>query len=201
MASGGETAYALGPDVPYILSAGAFSGYVNADLPISLPARDPNGDTLTFRIATLPTAGVLYQYDAGARGTAITAPDTAVTDSAGRVIFAPATDGVGSPYATFDYLVNDGLADSPTATVTANIGLPPAPSIVSTNSGWSMSVDGAFELNFTGSSNAAYSAFASTNLIDWERLGAAPHLSNGWFQFLDLGATNWPQRYYRAGAP
>ena len=45
--------------------------------------------------------GSLYQYAGGTRGPAITGPSTAVQDPGNRVIFAPATNPSGSPYATF----------------------------------------------------------------------------------------------------
>jgi alpha-tubulin suppressor-like RCC1 family protein len=200
IAAGENFSLALGSEVPYVIAPGAFTGFVNTDLVVPLPALDPNGDPLTYRIASLPATGALYQYVAGARGLAITSPNT-VEDAWGRVIFAPGLNGLGTPYATFNYLVNEGVADSSPAQVTVNIVMPSAPQLVSASSGWSTNVPSAFELRFTGNTNATYSAYGSTNLVNWERLGWATKSSNGVFMYLDTTATNWPQRFYRAGAP
>ena len=58
-----------------------------------------------------------------------------------------------------------------------------------------------YNLNFSGQSNATYRVWASTNLVDWDVLGAATVTSNGWFNFLDLDAAKWPRRFCCAGAP
>jgi hypothetical protein len=39
--------------------------------------------------------------------------------------------------------------------------------------------------------------YASTNLVDWEALLTNPPVA-GTTQFIDLGATNWRSRFYRA---
>ncbi len=58
-----------------------------------------------------------------------------------------------------------------------------------------------YAVRFSGASNATYRVWASTNLVAWEPLGTAIVTGDGWYQFLDLDATNWPQRFYRAVAP
>jgi Ca2+-binding RTX toxin-like protein len=77
---------------------------------------------LSFTITTLSANGTLYQTaDGSTRGAAITAIDTVVTDSSGRVIFAPDADFNGA--ATFTFTANDGaLASAAAATVTVNVG-------------------------------------------------------------------------------
>jgi hypothetical protein len=83
--------------------------------------------------------------------------------------------------------------------VTVNVILPPAPQLSLAGSGWSS--NGNFRLFFSGHSNATYRVWASTNLLNWDVLGAATMVSNGWFQWLDTTAGNQPRRFYRAGAP
>jgi len=39
--------------------------------------------------------------------------------------------------------------------------------------------------------------YASTNLVDWDALLTNPPVTGG-LQFIDLGATNWRMRFYRA---
>jgi alpha-tubulin suppressor-like RCC1 family protein len=199
IAGGSSHSLAIGPNLPPLAQALTNSGYPNHDSVIQLRGSDLNGDGLNFRVAALPTAGGLYQYDAGARGVAISASGSSVSDALGRVLFAPAPDALGSPYATFGCVANDGEADSAPATVTVNVILPPAPQLSLAGSGWSS--NGNFRLSFSGNSNATYRVWASTNLIGWDVLGTATMASNGWFQWLDTAASNWPRRFYRAGAP
>jgi hypothetical protein len=175
------------------------SGYPNHDSSVTLFASDPTSDPLTFRIASLPAKGFLYQYTPHGRGAPIMASNTVVTDNLRRLIFAPETNEFGSPYATFRFLANDGDADSAQATLTVNLILPPAPQINVYKP--TFPATGVFDLNFSGQSNASYRVWASTNLLDWEVLGTATVTSNGWFNFLDSAASNWPWRFYRAGAP
>ena len=199
VAGGGYHSLAIGPNLPPVAQTLTNSGYPNHDLVIQVRGSDPNGDLLSYRVATVPAAGALYEFNAGARGAAITAPDTSVSDVSNRVIFAPAANMLGSPHASFSYLANDGEADSASATVAINVVLPPAPQFSVAGPSWG--TNGEFQLNFTGHSNATYRVWASTNLVDWEVLGTGAVVSNGWFQFLDAEAGGWPQRFYRAGAP
>ena len=186
----------LGNRAP-LASPQSVSGYANRDLVVTLGGTDPDGDSIKFRVTSLPSAGALYQYELGVRGAAITAVDTAVTDAQGRVLFAPAPGGWGSPYSGFSFVANDGLADSLPSSVTIDIILPPRPQIT----GFSWSDQGTFDLSFSGDSNATYQVWASTNLLNWQVLGTASPLGPGQFKFTDGSATDWPERFYRAGAP
>ena len=199
VAGGGNRGLAIGPNLPPVAQTLTNSGYPNHDLVIQVQGSDPNGDLLSYRIESLPSAGALYEYANGVRGAAIAAPDTSVSDVSNRVIFAPVANMLGSPHASFGYLANDGQADSVSATVTVNVILPPLPQLSLAKSGWNS--NDIFQLGFSGNSNATYRVWASTNLVDWEVLGTGAVVSNGWFQFLDAEAGNWPQRFYRAGAP
>jgi hypothetical protein len=198
IAGGGNHSLAVIRNTSPVASPVEVTGYVNHDLVVQLIGPDPDGDAVSFFITSTPSPGALYQYAAGARGDLI--PDwlTEVTDPGGRVIFAPATDGIGTPYATGWYYASDGNYYPPLASIILNIVLPAAPELTASASGWTAA--GGFELVFTGTSNATYQVWASTNLIHWEPLGAAAPLAPGSFHFLDSSATNWPQRFYRAGA-
>jgi Regulator of chromosome condensation (RCC1) repeat len=176
------------------------SGYVNHDLLVALSGNSPDGHSLTYRVTTLPAVATLYQFSGGARGSLISAPDTAVEDNNGRIVFAPGTNEVGAPYSTFAFVANDGVNDSTAARVTVNISLPPMPQLV--NSFWSAgSGSDAFALFFSGASNATYSVWASTNLAAWSRLGTASEVTPGQYGFTDTLATNWPVGFYRISAP
>lgn len=128
-----------------------------------------------------------------------TSAGTLVSDPAGQVFFAPATNSLGVGYATFSFVANDGEANSSPASVTVNIMLPPAPQFNSARSAW---IPGSgFQVSFSGNSNATYRVWGSTNFVDWTPLGAAIPTSPGWFQLLDPEATDLVERFYRAGAP
>jgi hypothetical protein len=98
LAAGYLNSVVLGDNTPPRALAGTFSGVANQDLVIGLSASDINFDSCSVRVSTLPAAGALYQYNGGVRGAPIVAPGTQVSDPSGKVIFAPATDTVGSPY-------------------------------------------------------------------------------------------------------
>jgi hypothetical protein len=177
------------------------TGYVNHDLVIALNGIAGDGPSLKYRITTLPAAGGLYQYAAGARGGMIAMPNTTVSDGGGQVIFAAVTNQIGVPYDNFFYVANDGLNDSTPAQVMVNLILPGAPRLAGITGNASMPAGGSFTLNFGGSSNATYSIWASTNLSTWLQIGIATEASAGLYQFTDEMATNWIQRFYRAQAP
>ncbi len=174
------------------------NGYANHDLAVPLAGTEPNGNPLNYRITTLPAAGTLYQSNGGQRGAAITAPDTAVSDSGGQILFAPATNAVGAPYATFNYVAGNGNSDSAPAQVTVNFSLPAAAQALA---GSVNPANGTFSLNFTGDSQATYHVQASTNLVDWDVIGTGTEAPPGQYLFLDPNAPNWTRRFYRISAP
>ena len=86
-------------DTPYTILAGDFRF---ADV-------DPDGTLASVKIVTLPTAGELTND-----GTAVT-PDQSITRAdidAGKLVFAPAANASGDPYASFTFKVSDGTAES-----------------------------------------------------------------------------------------
>ncbi len=199
IAGGKNFALAIGNQPP-LASNETVSGFENHDLACVLPAVSPDGNQLNFHILSLPSAGALYQYAAGTRGSPITAPNTLVSDPAGQIIFVPAPGETGNPYATFNFMVDDGFYNSAPAQVTVNIGLPAVPQF--TGLFWDQGgpATGNFNLNFTGDSSATYSVWATTNLVDWVDIGTAAEAQPGQYEFIDMTASGWPQRFYRISA-
>lgn len=198
--AGYQQSLALAPNLAPLCSSFTNSGQMNHDQLITLSAVDPNADAVTFRITSLPAQGTLYQRGADypfQRGAPILVPDTIVSNSFGYVIFSPATNSVGRPYAGFNYVANDGQLDSLPGTVTVNVLLPAAPRFTA----FALQTNGSFQVTFSGSSTAAYRVWASTNLTDWVVLGYAQQVSSAVFQFVDFSAPDLPARFYRAGAP
>ena len=174
------------------------SGYVNHDLIFALPGSDPDGNQLSYSVLSPPSAGALYQYIDGQRGAPINSPNTPVSDPFGQVVFAPTNGAVATPYASFSFMAADAYYKSAPALVTIDIDLPVRPqfSEVSLVSG-GVNLD----IDFSGSSNATYSLWASTNLSNWSKLGTATELDPGLYQFVDSSILSWPRRFYRASAP
>lgn len=197
IASGDYHSLAISPmNLPPSISSRSVSGPMNTDFVVFLSGSDLNGDSIGFRISSPPTNGALYQYAASGRGAPITDPDTQVTD-ASRVVFAASWDGFGAPYSTFGYVANDGQSDSSPGLVTVNIVPPP----VLGPATFSQTGTAGLTLNYGGLSNVSYSIQASTNLLNWTRLGSATQTSPGQFTFLDAGTTNRPYRFYRVTSP
>ncbi|HTV40340.1 MAG TPA: LamG-like jellyroll fold domain-containing protein [Candidatus Sulfotelmatobacter sp.] len=197
IAAGSTFSMAIGDQTP-IAGNIVVSGYINHDLAFALSGSDPDGNPLSFSVASLPAAGQLFQYSAGVRGAPITAPSTAVTDPAGRLIFAPAVGATGNPYANFNFIAQDQFYSSAPAQALINIGLPAAPQFG--NVSWN-SANGTFALNFTGSSNATYSVWSSTNLFNWMYIGTANETAPGSYDFVETSAANSPQQFFRLSSP
>jgi hypothetical protein len=87
---------------------------------------------------------------------------------------------------------------SGSAQMTLNVGLPTAPQFTGEFSGQGTT---GFILNFSGSPEATYNVWTSTNLLNWSPLGSATETGSGQYQFVDATMTNSPQRFYRASAP
>jgi hypothetical protein len=106
--------------------ATAISQSVNADedinKSITLTGTDVDGDTLLYKITTLPANGNLFQTSDGTtRGDTITSASTTVSDASHRIIYLSAKDGNGVNYGNFGFKVNDGAAESEEAIVTINV--------------------------------------------------------------------------------
>lgn len=61
--------------------------------------------------------------------------------------------------------------------------------------------DGKFQFTYGASGGPNGSVYVSTNLINWMSLGAAVQIAPGVYQFTDVDATNFTQRFYRLGWP
>ncbi len=198
--AGYQQSLAVVPNIQPLAASQTNSAQVNQDQVIALKASDSNADPLTFRVTSLPARGLLYQvselYPFG-RGAPILTPDTTVSDPFGHIIFSPGTNEVGRPYASFNFVANDGQLDSLPATVTVNVLLPPAPRFT----GLLFLTNGSLQLTFTGGANSTYRVWSSTNLSDWVAIGTAQTVSSGVYRFVDTSAAVWPYRFYRAGAP
>jgi hypothetical protein len=57
------------------------------------------------------------------------------------------------------------------------------------------------DLNFSGYTNASYSVWTSTNLLNWFWAGTAVQSGPGQYQFADPGSTNSQDRFYRVSSP
>jgi hypothetical protein len=81
-----------------------------------------DGDTLSYKISTLPANGYLFQTsDGSTRGDTIISTPTTVSDTLQRVIYISAQDGYGDGHGNFGFKANDGTADSEETTVTVNV--------------------------------------------------------------------------------
>ena len=199
IASGDNHCLALAPNLQPQATNASVTGLLNNDITMILPMSDPNNDTLSARVSTLPVGGDLYQYAAGIRGDLVSLPNTPVTDASGRLIFAPASDALGAPYSSFTFVANDGESDSAGATMTINIIPPFSVNVVLPGGGGAAAVP--FGLSFGGVTNLSYRVWASTNLANWTLLGSATQPTPGVFQFTDIVSTNFARRFYRVSSP
>jgi hypothetical protein len=198
VAAGTTYSMAIG-NLPPVAGTTNAAGFIDHDLLFVLPVSNPDGNPLTYRVMTLPSAGALYQYSAGVRGAVINAPNSTVTDPAGQVIFAPDPATTGTPYANFTFTADDALFNAGNGQATINIAYPAAPTF--TNAVWNAaSGTNGFDLSFSGDASATYSVWSSTNLVDWLKLGPATENQPGQYEYLDADATNWPQRFYKVAA-
>jgi hypothetical protein len=200
LAGGFNSGLLIGNQLPQAGSL-TLNGYVNHDLLARLSGTGDYGTTLSYRITTLPTAGTLYQSVTGTRGSLINATNTTVSDGGGQIIFAAVTNQTGAPYAAFAYVANDGLNDSLPAQVVVNIALPAPPQLTSITGNAGSPGNEVFTLNFSGSSNATYSVWASINLSVWDWIGTAIETPPGLYQFTDTTSSNFASRFYRVSAP
>ncbi|RKX45309.1 MAG: hypothetical protein DRP64_04915 [Verrucomicrobia bacterium] len=194
--------YTVLPATPPTANAQAVSSYANYELTVTLYGSDPGGYPLTFIITALPATGTLYQYSNGARGEAITALNTPVSDPFHRIIYVPDVNGTGAPYSSFSFIVDNGRDRSAPEQVTLTVEVPTLPQF--TGATWQGGAgQSPFQLDYTGVSNAIYSMWGTTNLVQspWLRLGATTEESTGQYRFVDPAATNRPTQFYRLSAP
>jgi CshA-type fibril repeat protein len=106
--NGADATYTLAEDIPRSFAAGDF-GFTDPDAGQSLQA---------VRIDTLPGAGTLTL-----NGNPVTAGQVIPVAQLGNLVFTPAADANGSPYASFTFSVEDsaGAFDSAPNTLTFNV--------------------------------------------------------------------------------
>jgi alpha-tubulin suppressor-like RCC1 family protein len=184
---------ALGGNLPPQALAQTNPAVPPPEFTITLAGTDPNNDALTFRVLTLPAAGQLYQWTSAGCGPAITAINTPVDDANGRIIYHRPEAGSDS----FTFAADDGLADSAPAVVTVCLVQPPVLSPGSTG----LNEDGSFTLSFMADTKRVWNVWGSTNLTSWDALGPAMQVAPSVFEYTDITATNWPQRFYRVTSP
>jgi alpha-tubulin suppressor-like RCC1 family protein len=193
VAAGTYHSLLIGPNLAPAIGTQSFDGIANHDLIVAPGVSDANGDALSLRVISLPVSGLLYQCNGGVRGALIASAGTSLTDPAGRIVFAPATNAFGSPYASFSLIANDGEVDSAPGLLTLNFAAPVAPVFTS----WTRNPNGGWQLVYSGDSNTTYCVWASTNLFTWQYLGPGVSSGPGQFTFMDDGAAAMRVRFYR----
>ncbi len=74
---------------------------------------------------------------------------------------------------------------------------PPAAPVATVLTNGTMLPGGAFRFGYASSAGQNSTVYASTNLVNWEGLGAATQSAPGLFEFTDTTATNFPRRFYK----
>jgi hypothetical protein len=137
---------------------------------------DADGDTIT-----------LESVGAGTNGATITTNST-------YIFYVPGAGANNNSNDSFTYTVNDGFGSSATANILINVysnGL--AELSVPTN--------GVVNVKFFGVPNSSYIVQTTTNLLTpWSVVSTNTANTNGFWQFIDLNATN-AEQYYRAVQP
>ena len=89
---------------------------------ITLMGTDPDGDTLFYKITSLPINGYLFQTSDGiSKGDTINVLSTIVTDSSNRVIYISEKDENGINYGNFGFKASDGISDSEEGMIKLNV--------------------------------------------------------------------------------
>jgi len=97
----------------------------NTDLQLDLPAEDPDGDSMTFTISSLPGHGTIKSGS-----TILTDNDIPFETSSDAVTYSPDEDFHGQD--NFDFTASDGNAASGTITVTIEVNTTPVPDSINT---------------------------------------------------------------------
>ncbi len=161
---------------------------------ITLDVTDPDADGVVT-IASLPANGTLHQWLTGGNpGTQITTVGTLVTDASHRVVFIPAANGNGSPYATFTFTANDGFTAASTSTVNVNVTpVNDAPTLAGSENVAGINEDVAAASN-TGTLVSDLIAGHVTDIDSGALSGIAvigAVNTNGTWQYTINGGTNW----------
>ena len=185
--------FALAPNQAPLGYSTSVVGAPDNDSVIYLYAFDANGDIPRLHIASLPSAGTLYQFENGGRSAPILTPQTLVTDSERRVIFAPEPQSAGLD-SSFTFVADDGELES--SPIRVAISLPPTFPRIRIHPLNPCSAT----LRFVGNTNQTYRVWSSTNLLDWQVLGWALAWGSSAFDFTDY-QTKVPARFYKVSTP
>ena len=110
------------PNTPPVADAQTVTLNEDAQAVITLTGSDADGNALTAQIQTLPIQGSLYQTSDGTSlGERIATAPAIVSNSAKKVIFVPPPNANGTPFASFQFVLNDKRSQSTAATVTLNV--------------------------------------------------------------------------------
>ena len=96
-----------------------------------------------------------------------------------------------------DYTVGDGFGGKTPGVINVLVGPPPTNSVT----GAVVNGDGSVTLSFVGIANYSYQVDATTNLappVVWTTVNTNVADINGLWQFTDMQATNYPNRFYRS---
>ena len=110
------------------------------------------------------------------------------------MIFAPAIDGDGSPYATFSLVANDGQADSAPAPMTINIFRAP-------QNFAAQNLRAGLQLQLAGTPNYPYILQMATNLtppVVWQSILTNPADGMGNWSWIITNLPGFPAGFYRA---
>jgi hypothetical protein len=170
--SGASTVFAVLTNHPPVVNSLSFVMNEDTLQPITLTASDPDGDTLTFGIASSPTNGT-------------------VTGSVPNFTYTPNADYWGAD--KFFFFVNDGKGNSVTGSVAITV-------IPTTDLGFSrlslQRTNSQLQLGLLGEPYERYRIEASQDLVHWVLLtNLIP--TNGLLPFVDPEAALYPYRFYR----
>jgi large repetitive protein len=79
----------------------------DTSIPLSLNGTDPQNEPVYPVVTRLPLRGTLYQRQGSSRGAKITNVPALVQDPGGVVIYAPESDGFGTPFDSIGFKVSD----------------------------------------------------------------------------------------------
>lgn len=182
--------------------------YTRMDLPNAFDFNSTKYDCNWASLATAGGAGLMVEFDPSQR---FHCRAGAANSGGGYVLFVNQQVSVPNDFTTqvvpdlimtlsSGNLVQGSFTVGSMATI--NTSSNAVASITDITPGFSGSGGGnEFGLTFDGITNASFSVWASTNLVDWVWEGAAAEVNPGRYQFFDPASTNAPCRFYRISAP